>query len=362
MTTREAEILQILTENPLISQETLAKRLGITRSSVAVHIANLMRKGKILGKGYIMGQEQNVLVIGGANFDIQGFPHGTFRLHDSNPGTLKASPGGVGRNIADNLSRLGVATKLISAVGDDIYGQRLLKEAAATHLDVRDCLICSDANTATYLSLLDEHGEMVAALSDMAITERLTIDFFKKKDTIIRESSYLVVDTNLSSEVLDYLSALYHKDIPMIVDTVSVAKAERVKEIIGRFHTVKPNKYEAELLTGITITTKSDAERAGKILLDKGVKQVFLSLGVEGLYYSNDDQFGWLKPHHVKVSNATGAGDAFVAALTYGNVEKMPIAEIATFAQAAAAMAVMSEDTINPTFSVENVKKILEEF
>jgi len=359
ITTREAEILQILKKDPLISQEAIAKALGITRSSVAVHITNLMKKGKIRGKGYILNEEQNALVIGGANFDIQGFPHQSFRLHDSNPGTLKASPGGVGRNIADNLSRLGVATKLISAIGNDIYGKKILQEAAITNLDMSDCLICTDVNTATYLSLLNEHGEMVAALADMEIVNRLTVDYLKSKDAVIKSSSYLVLDTNLSTEVLDYLTSVY-QNIPIILDTVSVAKAERVKDIIGRFHTIKPNQYEAELLTGIKIADKSDIARVEQHLLNKGVQQLFISLGSEGLFYSNGNQNGWLSSHQVKVVNATGAGDAFVAAVMYGCLKRMSIEEIATFAQAAAVLALSHENTINPTFTVENIMKILE--
>jgi pseudouridine kinase len=352
--------MKILAKDPLISQEELAKILGITRSSVAVHITNLMKKGKILGKGYLINPDQFVLVIGGAAVDIQGFPDQAFRLYDSNPGVLKTSLGGVGRNIADNLSRLKVATKFISAIGDDLYGKKILQEASLTNLDMSDSLICSGMNTSTYLSMLNEQGDMVAAISDMKLIDRLTVDHLKKKDALIKSSSYLVLDTNLSFEVIDYLTSIY-QNIPIILDPVSVAKAHKVKDIIGRFHTIKPNKYEAEFLTGIKIQNESDLHRVEEYLLNKGVKQMFISLGSEGLFYSNGEQRGRLTPYEVKVINTTGAGDAFVAAVAYGCSNQMGIEQIAIFAQAAATLVLSYEDTINPAFTEENIMKILEE-
>ncbi|NCU32778.1 MAG: winged helix-turn-helix transcriptional regulator, partial [Candidatus Moranbacteria bacterium] len=121
MTQREQEILAILKTEPTISQQELANRLNITRSSVAVHITNLIKKGYILGKGYVISEDPYVVVIGGANIDIQGYPHQPLIPHDSNIGTVKMSLGGVGRNIAENCARLNIPTRLISVVGNDLY-------------------------------------------------------------------------------------------------------------------------------------------------------------------------------------------------------------------------------------------------
>ena len=307
-----------------------------------------------------MHSDQFVLVIGGAAVDIQGFPEQAFRLYDSNPGVLKTSLGGVGRNIADNLSRLKVTTKFISAIGDDLYGKKILQEAAVTNLDMSDSLICTGMNTSTYLSMLNEHGEMIAAISDMKLINQLTPHHLKEKDLMIKSSSYLVLDTNLSYEVIDYLTSLY-ENIPIILDPVSVAKAHKIKDIIGRFHTIKPNKYEAEVLTGIKVLEARDLEQVEQQLLNKGVKQMFISLGSEGLFYSNGEQRGRLLPYEINVINTTGAGDAFVAAIAYGCINKLPIDQKAAFAQAAAALVLSHEDTINPDFTVENIIKTLED-
>ena len=105
MTRREQEILAWIRDNPLISQQELAQRAGITRSSVAVHISNLMRKGLIRGRGYLLGEGAYVAVVGAGNVDIGGTPDSALVPADSNPGRVTVTLGGVGRNIAENLSR-----------------------------------------------------------------------------------------------------------------------------------------------------------------------------------------------------------------------------------------------------------------
>jgi len=163
MTNREEELLALIRRNPAISQNELASALGITRSSVAVHITNLMKQGLILGKGYLLKQDDYVCVLGGSNIDISGFPNQKLILADSNPGQVKISLGGVGRNIADNLVHLGVPTKLISALGEDVYGKKLIDHANAINLDIRHSLILSNRSTSTYLAILDETGDMKVA-------------------------------------------------------------------------------------------------------------------------------------------------------------------------------------------------------
>ena len=125
MTQREREILHWIEEDPLISQQELAERAGITRSSVAVHISNLMKKGYIAGKGYVLRNPSYAAVIGGVNMDIGGRSSAPLVAEDSNPGKVRMSLGGVGRNIAHNMSLLGIDVRLLTAFGDDLYAQKI---------------------------------------------------------------------------------------------------------------------------------------------------------------------------------------------------------------------------------------------
>lgn len=156
MTKREEEILEIIKKNPMSSQREIADKLNITRSSVGVHITNLMKKGYIVGKGYIVKEEPYITIIGGANVDIVGFPYENLKMKDSNPGKTNISLGGVSRNIGENLARLGIDTKLITTIGNDNYGKLIIDEGMKVGLNMSDSLVIRDYSTSTYLSILDE--------------------------------------------------------------------------------------------------------------------------------------------------------------------------------------------------------------
>ena len=136
MTQRERQILNWIEEDPMISQQELADKAGITRSSVAVHISNLMKKGYITGKGYIVHTAPYVTVVGGVNVDIGGQPSNTLVPQDSNPGTVGMSLGGVGRNIAHNMSLLGLDARLVTAFGDDMNAQKIAASCGELGIDI----------------------------------------------------------------------------------------------------------------------------------------------------------------------------------------------------------------------------------
>ena len=357
---REKEILKIIENNPMISQIELSEKLGITRSSASVHITNLMKKGFIKGRGYIVDKKEYACVIGGANNDLQGFPNGVFMPRDSNPGEIKMSAGGVGRNISENLARMGCRTKLITAIGDDLYGNKIRQEAESTNIDMSDTFVIKGQNTSTYMSILDHEGDMIAAISQMDIYNHLTVDMMKTKKSVIENSRVCVLDTNLREDVLAYILNNC-RNVDYFVDTVSTAKAIKIKKNIGRFHTLKLNKIEAEMLSGLKINGMSDLPKTTKFFLDKGVNQVFITLGKDGVYYSDGKNESHVEQPEIKVVNATGAGDAFTAALVYAYQEGYEISDATKFAMGAAVLALSHENTINPNINIDAINEKMEE-
>lgn len=360
VTNREEEILDLLRKSPMISQNELADILGIARSSAAVHITNLIKKGCILGKGYILRDEAYVTVIGGTNMDIVGFPDKKLIAKDSNPGKVKISMGGVGRNIAENLVKLGLHTKLISAVGDDVYGNKIMDEARIIGLDMLDSLVLKGQQTSTYLAVLDEAGDMSVGIAHMDIFDGLSIDFIKNKNYIIDNSKLCVIDTNIPRDVIEY-ALTTNKKTDFFLDTVSTTKAMKVKDLIGYFHTIKPNKIEAEMLSGISIDSEDDLKKASFYFLNKGVKQVFISLGEQGIFYNDGTNCKLVKSPKIEVVNATGAGDAFIAALAYSHYNQFDIDFSARFAMSASIVTLSHENTINPNMSANNVNSKMQE-
>ena len=361
MTFREKEILDLLKENPSISQQHLADKLDITRSSVAVHITNLMKKGHILGKGYILAKENYVTVIGCSNIDLLGRSNDKILMNDSNPGKVEISAGGVGRNIAENLARLNVEVKLLSAVGNDLYGKQLLSHCKDTNIDVDDVYISDEIPSSTYLSILNENNEMQLAISHMDISDKIDIKYITQRHNFIKESMAIVVDTNINEEVINYITSTYN-NIPIFVDAVSSYKCLKLKNKLSNIHTLKLNKLEAESLTNIKIHNYDDLVLCSHHLLTQGVRNVFITLGPDGVFcFNKDEQILIDGMKNVNVVNATGAGDAFAAALVYSYINKFNLENSARFAMAASVIALSHKDTINPNISIKNIEKLLKE-
>ena len=360
MTFRENEILQIIKSNPMISQQEIADMLNISRASVAVHITNLMKKGQILGKGYIVKKENYVTVIGGSNMDIQGFPNNPLVMYDSNPGKVDISMGGVGRNIAENLSRLNVNTKLISAIGNDLYGNTILSECKNLNIDVNDCLVSDEYSTSIYVSILNNSKDMQLAISHMDIIEKLDESFIHSKHKSIDDSKAIVIDTNLSNEAIDFITRTY-SHLPIFVDTVSTAKCLKIKDILDRFEGIKLNKYEAETLSGIKIENLDDVKKSCEFFINKGIKNVFITLGGDGVYCANTDKAVHIPGVKINIINATGAGDAFMSGIMYGFMNDLDLEETAKFSVGASILALSHKNTINPNLSVDLINQTIKE-
>lgn len=314
----------------------------------------------ILGGGYNLKKSKPyITIVGGANIDIIGSPYKKLRLKDSNPGKTTISLGGVGRNIGENLSRLGIDTRLITVLGNDTYGKLIVEEGKKIGLDMSQSLILQDEDTSTYIAILDETGDMNVALSSMDIFEKMTISFIQDKKEIIENSALCIVDTNIPIEVLKYMVSNFKVDF--FLDTVSTTKAEKVKDILGYFHTIKPNKLEAEILSGMEIFEERDIKKVANHFINQGLKKVFITLGEEGVYYFDNQNEMHLKSPKIRIKNATGAGDAFFAALAYSYFKGLDIENTLKFSIGASIITLEDENTINPNISVENIENRIKE-
>lgn len=359
MTNQEQKMYEIIRENPQISQDRLAETLGITRSSVSVHISNLMKKGYIAGRGYILNEPEYVTVIGAANIDIIGRSTDPLIPEDSNPGSVRLCAGGVGRNIAENLTRLGANVKLISALGDDAFGKKIVELSEGVGIDMNHCHVRDGGASSTYLAILENNGEMKLALSDMSILDDMPVEHLQKKQMLINNSEIVVLDSGLPEETVEYILANFGGK-RMFLDPVSVGKAKHVKNLISGFDTIKLNRLETEFLSGVSVTGRDSLERAGEYFLNKGVKRVFITMGGEGVFYKTASESGVSKSPHIAPVNATGAGDAFMAGIVYCTLSGRDNRYTATFASAMARIAIMSENTVSPFMSADGVLREIE--
>ena len=360
MTKREEEILSWIEENPLISQQELAKRANITRSSVGVHISNLMKKGLIQGKGYIISKDPYICVIGGVNLDIFGYPNNQLIPKDSNVGKVNYCYGGVGRNIAHCLKLLGKNVKLITAFGEDNSASEIKRNCRDLSIDIINSLTVIGGSTSTYLSIGNEDRDMEIAISDMEIYESVTPLFMSSKLDVINRANICVMDTNLPQKTIEFIAN--NITVPLFIDTVSATKSKKIVNILNKIHTLKPNKIEAEFLTGIRIVDESSLKRAAEKLLSFGIKKVFISLGDKGVFCADKTSGILLPPIPARVVNATGAGDCFMAALAWSYDQGYNTRQMACAGAICSSICVESKDTVSSKISESAVLGLIEKY
>ncbi len=329
------------------------------------------------------GRFGGVVVIGGANIDLRGRSEGELRRYTSNPGKINVGSGGVGRNIAHNLALLNVPVTLLSAVGDDGEGIRILEETGKAGVKTEQMTISGEHPTGIYLAILDEKGEMEVAVSDMRILEEVTVEYLRSKAYLIKESKIVVMDTNIPEQSIEYVVDLCNKvKVPLLIEPVSVEKAKKLRKVLdesgkgrgsesesesGRWviDYMTPSKDELESILGTEIGDNPDLGldidldivRAAEELKGKGVKNVIVTLGKRGIYVSygggtdegkqGDPKPGkFMAPYKGEVVDVTGAGDALVAGLVYGIYKGYSIEVAARFGLGAAALTISTKEAV----------------
>ena len=296
-----------------------------------------------------------IALIGGANMDIAA--HSTLApvAGDSNPGRIVCSPGGVARNVAENLVRLGVDARLLSVLGDDVFGRALRQAAADIALDLSACSTIPGQRSATYLSLHGLDGDMGVAVNDMGILECLTPELLARHMPLLEGAAALVVDCNVRPDVLAWIGD-HGADKPVFAEAVSVAKCHKLLPMLDRLHTLKANRLEAQSMSGIPIHSAQSAAEAARSLHQRGVRNVLISLGAVGVAWCDAaGVVGHQSAHPVQVVSATGAGDALLSGLVYAHLQGMALDQSVGWAMACAELTLSSPFATSPDLSVAAV-------
>jgi pseudouridine kinase len=246
-------------------------------------------------------------VIGGMNLDALGIPLHGFCVRDSNIGRIVFSAGGVGRNIAGCLARLGGEVNLITAVCRDNNARFLRHSCKISGISLAGSLV-ADIPSSVYLCVHDEKGDMLAAVNDMRIMDLLTPRHMARRMPVINRSDVCVLDANVPADTLAFVAA--HAHVPLLLDPVSCAKSERALSVLSGIHAIKPNLREAKAMSG-----QNTPEDAAAWFLGKGVRRVFISMGAAGVYYADAGVRGVNPAISVPRCPQTGAGDAMCAGI-----------------------------------------------
>lgn len=304
-------------------------------------------------------REKYILVQGASIIDIIGFSKGKFQPKDSIPGKIKMSFGGVCRNIAENLARVNINTEFVSAVGDDFYGKQILAHSKEIGYKMKHSLVVEGEATPTYMAILNEEGELEAAVVDLEIINRIDEVYIDEISTLFENAEYTILSAN-NPTVLEYILKKFYGKTKFILDPVSASKAMKIKGLIKYFHTIKPNRLEAEALCGFEIKDDEDLKRAAEYFRSLGVKNIFISLDADGIFYSTEEEMSKVVcAEKVEVKNVTGAGDSFVAGIGYGYMNGLTMLETVKFAIGMSIFTIGHKETINPSITPEAILQFI---
>lgn len=295
-----------------------------------------------------------VLVVGAAGVDSKGKAKAPLTLGSSTPGTIRVSVGGVARNIAENLARLGIEAVLLSAIGAGGSGQRILANAAEVGIITDYLVISTEHHTSAYIALLDEKGNLVMSVDDMEILALITPQMINRRRSLIKNAALVVFDANLPEATIAALVKVAQRyGVRLCVDPTSNLLASRLKAYLPDLHMIVPNVLEAEILSGKTIKDESGAITAARALVNAGVKIVIITLAEAGVVYATARASGHIPAIATDIVDPSGAGDALTAAVVFGMLNNIPIDEAVRLGASAAAMTLSCSDTVCGDLSLD---------
>ncbi|MEH7081527.1 PfkB family carbohydrate kinase [Neobacillus drentensis] len=363
MTEKELLILDLIRKNPYVSQQELAEILGLSRPSIANIISGLTRKGNILGRAYILSESQRVICIGGANIDRKFHIKEKAQLGTSNPSYATQNAGGVARNIAENLGRLGMEVSLISACGVD-KDWSVIEDASNLYMNLETVTQFPEKSTGSYTAVLDSDGELVIALADMEVYDAITPELLLRHDVLLSSAKCIMVDLNCPKETIQFLCHFAkNHNLPIVLVPVSSPKMARLPDALDGVTWLITNRDESETYFHTEIKNEEDWKDAVEKWLSLGISNVIITNGKAGSMIGNREEgIFHVPPIETKeIVDVTGAGDAFSSAVIYSWLEGKSLIEIAKTGSMNASKTLQSPYTVRQDLSAGQLQKDMEE-
>ena len=226
-------------------------------------------------------------------------------------------PGGKGCNQAVAIARLGGKVNFISKIGKDSYGELALNTLKKNKINIENVIQDEMLQTGVAGILIDKNSGKNAINVIVGAPSSLTINEINKHINIIKNSKIFLTQLEVPKDVtLHCLKAAKENGCLTILNPAPASKIEN--DFFNYIDFFTPNETEAEFYTGVKITNEKEAKQAADKLINLGIKQVIITLGEKGLFYSNGKEEIYLNANPVNAIDTTGAGDAFNGALAYG--------------------------------------------
>lgn len=276
LTEREKELLGILKNNPMISQEDLADLIGITRSAAAVHISNLIKKGYILGRGYVFNDKTGVLVAGSVCVEVEAIESHTGESR------VEINTGGTGYRIAMSLAAAGIPTTIVSSVGRDNWGDTITESLRGAGIDTR-YLLAEKKHPTSRMVVLKDDSDGLKTVSDKRAIQQLGAENLQNMSVTVRGSQMVILESGLPHDTFRYLAGLA---IDAGVPSCAVF-TEDCSQILNYDNTglymAVVSKTIADNILDIKIRDFDDAVIAGKEIRRRGFETVVVVIPDQGV-------------------------------------------------------------------------------
>ena len=309
-------------------------------------------------------QKSPIICIGGANVDKKLYIKNERVYQTSNPVKSSRAVGGVARNIAENLGRLGEEVVLFSVRGDDpdwldIY------QLSSPFMNLNHVTKFENSSTGSYTAVLDEHGDLSIALADMDIFDHITPELLMRNTDILIKAKCILVDLNCPGETIEFLcdfTSIYN--IPLVIIPVSSPKMNRLPKTLSAVSWLIVNKDETETYLNIKINDKKDWENSVIKWLELGVKNVIVTNGSQGVMagVENGELHYYPAIETPMVIDVTGAGDSFCSGVIYSWLQKKELDCVINSGLVNAHKTIMSKYTVRQELSQKQFKLDMEEF
>jgi pseudouridine kinase len=281
----------------------------------------------------------------------------------SNPAAVVAfGHGGVARNVAETLARLGLSTELVTAVGDDSAGREVLAMLMTLGIETDAARIVLAAATAHYLAITDPLGELVIGVAAMDVLDRLDADLVAVAAPRLVAADWVFAECNSTAAALAGLAALRHRSpFRLALDAVSTAKARRLPDDLAGIDVLFLNLDEASATLGRPVPARSgdidEARALAMMLRTRGAGAVVLTLGAAGAVVAEGaDAPVHLPATPAAVVDVTGAGDALVAGTLAQLSHGCALAEAVRYGGALAALTLETSASVRTDLATPALK------